>query len=153
LQSDVQPSHEQSPDADPLVGTRERTDSAVEAARDPADEMVLDTPPHGRPHRSRAVAGALGLLLGGLGAHRFYLGYVRVGLVQLSVTVGAFVIAAVTALILKQNWFDVLIVGGGVAMLGVLWGIFEGVAIFAGLLESDADGRPLRHGTPAASPA
>ena len=37
--------------------------------------------------KSRTVAGVLGILLGGLGVHKFYLGYVGAGIVHVVLTV------------------------------------------------------------------
>ena len=64
-------------------------------------------------------AGLLGLFLGGLGVHRFYLGYVGIGIVQIIVT---------------------LITFG----LGGLWGFIEGIFILTGSMNKDAKGQPLR---------
>ncbi len=72
---------------------------------------------HASP-RSKVVAGLLGLFLGGFGAHRFYLGYMGIGLIQLfllPLTCGA----------------------------SVLWGFVEGVLCLTGSIP-DVDGRPLR---------
>jgi hypothetical protein len=71
--------------------------------------------------RSRLVAGLLGVLLGGFGAHRFYLGYPRQGVLMILVT---------------------LVTLG----IGALWGLVEGVLILAGAsaFRSDATGVPLR---------
>lgn len=70
--------------------------------------------------KSKLVAGILGILLGWLGAHRFYLGYTAIGVVQIVVTICT----------------------GGI---GGLWGIVEGVLILVGsMITSDAEGRPLK---------
>lgn len=69
--------------------------------------------------KSRLVAGLFGLLLGGFGVHRFYLGYIGIGVVQIIVT---------------------LFTCG----VGGLWGLIEGIVILAGGWETDADGRPLK---------
>ncbi|MFO0972888.1 MAG: TM2 domain-containing protein [Phycisphaerae bacterium] len=66
--------------------------------------------------KSKVVAGLLGILLGGIGAHRFYLGYVGMGI-----------------LILLSNFF---------CFLGAIWGFVEGIACFAGKMR-DVDGRRL----------
>lgn len=72
------------------------------------------------PPRSRWVAGILGVIpfLGPLGVHRFYLGYARIGWIQLILT----------------------IVTSGTAGL---WGMIEGVLILTGLWGRDVYGRPL----------
>ncbi len=36
--------------------------------------------------KSKVVAGVLGILLGGFGVHKFYLGYTKEGIIQLVVT-------------------------------------------------------------------
>ena len=69
--------------------------------------------------KSRLAAGLLGIFVGGFGVHRFYLGYVGTGLVQILVTLITFGI-------------------------GSVWGIIEGILILAGSFNQDARGRPLR---------
>lgn len=73
------------------------------------DEMVS--------HRSRLVAGLLGIFLGYLGIHRFYLGYTGVGVAQLLLTV-----------------FTAGIAG--------IWGFIEGILCLCGQM-TDVDGLPL----------
>jgi TM2 domain-containing membrane protein YozV len=65
------------------------------------------------------VAAALALFLGFAGAHRFYLGFYKIGLAQLVFTG------------LTQGY-------------GVLWGFVEAVLLFAGHINKDAKGRPLK---------
>lgn len=78
------------------------------------------TPAYDPQAKSKIVAGVLGILLGGLGIHRFYLGYVGIGIVQILVTI-------VT-----------LGIGG-------IWGFIEGILILTGSsITKDAKGRPLR---------
>lgn len=69
--------------------------------------------------KSRLAAGLLGIFLGGWGVHRFYLGYVGIGIAQIIVTLCTLGI-------------------------GALWGLIEGVLILAGSFDRDANGRPLR---------
>ena len=71
------------------------------------------------PVKSKLAAGLLGIFLGELGIHRFYLGYIGIGIVQIIVTIVTFGI-------------------------GGLWGIIEGILILAGSMDKDAKGRPLR---------
>ncbi len=40
-----------------------------------------------QPTKSKIVAGILGILLGGLGIHKFYLGYVGAGIVHIVLTI------------------------------------------------------------------
>jgi TM2 domain-containing membrane protein YozV len=86
----------------------------------------MPNPAYGYPQpKSRLVAGLLGIFLGGLGIHRFYLGYTTIGIVQilLTVFVGIFTFGLVA-----------------------LWGFVEGIMIFAGAsyFRNDARGIPLR---------
>lgn len=75
--------------------------------------------PEGMPgHRSRIVAGVLGILFGGFGVHRFYLGYIGIGLIQLILTAAT-------------------------CGVGHVWGFIEGVMCLTGGMR-DADGRSLR---------
>lgn len=71
--------------------------------------------------KSRLAAGLLGIFLGGLGIHRFYLGYTTLGIVQLLVTLFTF-------------------------GAGAIWGFVEGIMILAGAqsFRTDARGVPLR---------
>jgi hypothetical protein len=69
--------------------------------------------------KSRTIAGLLGLILGAVGAHRFYLGYYVIGILQLIVTV--------------------VTLG-----FGLLWGFIEGFLILTGNINKDAKGRPLK---------
>ena len=49
--------------------------------------------------KSKVAAGLFGILLGGLGIHKFYLGYTKEGLIMLLVTlIGAFLTAGIAPL-------------------------------------------------------
>lgn len=69
-------------------------------------------------HRSKVLAGVLGLLLGTFGVHRFYLGYTGIGMLQLIL---------------------------GICSCGIsgIWGFIEGIIILTGGMQ-DVDGRDLR---------
>ncbi len=69
--------------------------------------------------KSKIAAGLLGIFLGGFGVHRFYLGYIGLGIAQIVVT---------------------LITCG----IGSLWGFIEGILILTGNMNQDAEGRPLK---------
>ncbi len=72
-----------------------------------------------KPVKSRYIAAALGLFLGFAGAHRFYLGYYKMGFAQLAFTAAT------------QGY-------------GVLWGFIESILLFSGHINKDAKGRPLK---------
>ncbi|MBA4150902.1 MAG: NINE protein [Verrucomicrobia bacterium] len=77
-------------------------------------------PPLLDDRKSKLVAGLLGILLGGLGVHRFYLGHIGIGLLQILVTV------------VTCGW-------------GWLWGFIEGILILTGsTITTDAEGKPLK---------
>ena len=68
-------------------------------------------------NKSRLIAGLLGILLGGLGIHNFYLGYVGKGIAQISLSFCCGV--------------------------GWIWGLIEGILILCGNINEDASGKPL----------
>lgn len=70
-------------------------------------------------HRSKIAAGLLGIFVGGWGVHRFYLGFVGIGILQIFVS---------------------LVTCG----LGGLWGFIEGILYLTGTMDRDVDGRKLR---------
>lgn len=81
-------------------------------------------PRSGRPFsdRRRVVAGLLALLLGCLGAGRFYTGHVGLGVAQLLLTV---------------------LTGGWLLPLTVVWGLVEGLVVLSAA-PKDRRGLPLR---------
>lgn len=71
--------------------------------------------------KSKLIAGLLGIFLGGLGIHRFYLGYTGIGVAQIAVTL-----------------LSCGVVGG-------IWGFIEGILILTGnSITKDAMGLPLK---------
>ncbi|HEY0072681.1 MAG TPA: TM2 domain-containing protein [Abditibacteriaceae bacterium] len=91
--------------ASPVVNTQ------FNAPPMPAPVMVAS------PQLSRLTAGLLGIFLGGLGIHRFYMGYHSIGWLQILVTVCT-------------------------CGYGSIWGFIEGIVILCGGMK-DAQGRPL----------
>lgn len=69
--------------------------------------------------KSKICAGLLGLFLGGLGIHNFYLGNTSRAVIQIVVT---------------------LVTCGA----GSLWGFIEGIMILCGSIKTDANGIPLK---------
>jgi TM2 domain-containing membrane protein YozV len=80
------------------------------------------------------VAGILGILLGGFGAHWFYLGDTKRAVIMLCITlVGGLILTPITC---GAGCF----VPAGVG----IWGLVEGIMILTGSINTDAQGRPLR---------
>ena len=91
-----------------------------------SQQPPLPNQAYGYPQpKSKIAAGLLGIFLGGLGIHRFYLGYTTIGVIQLVLTV-------------VLGIFTFGLVG--------LWGVVEGIMILAGssYFQRDAKGIPLR---------
>ena len=72
-----------------------------------------------KPVKSRWIATLLALFLGGIGAHRFYLGFYGIALAQIALTI--------------------LTVG-----YGVVWGFIEFFLLLSKNFNKDAKGRPLK---------
>jgi TM2 domain-containing membrane protein YozV len=79
-----------------------------------------------REPKQKLVAGLLGILLGSLGIHRFYLGYNGIGTVQLVLGLLGMLTCGITTIV------------------SAIWGIVEGVMILTGSIARDAQGVPLR---------
>jgi len=76
--------------------------------------------------KSKIAAGLLGIFLGGLGVHNFYLGKIGFAVTQLILTVAV-------------GWFTC----GISAIAASVWGLIEGILILTGTIDRDGDGRPL----------
>lgn len=75
--------------------------------------------------KSKVVAGLLGIFLGSLGIHNFYLGFTQKAIIQLVVSlVGAFLF------------------GVGPVVMGI-WGLVEGILYLTGSKNTDANGNIL----------
>ena len=73
--------------------------------------------------KSKLVAGLLGIFLGSIGVHNFYLGFTGKAVAQLLICV--------------------LTCGAGGAVTGI-WGLIEGVMILCGNIDKDGKGIPLK---------
>ncbi|MBQ9011408.1 MAG: TM2 domain-containing protein [Bacilli bacterium] len=72
--------------------------------------------------KSKIAAGLLGIFLGWLGIHNFYLGFTGKAIAQLLISVlSCFILSFVSA----------------------IWGLIEGILILTGSIDADADGRKL----------
>ena len=83
-------------------------------------EMVQETV---AVHKSKYIAGLLGILLGWLGVHNFYLGFTGKGFAQLMITVVSL---------------------GTLGWISLIWGIVEGIRCFTGSIMLDSRNRMLR---------
>lgn len=77
---------------------------------------LMNVPP-GAAQKSKLAAGLLGIFLGGLGVHNFYLGFVGKGIAQICLTF--------------------------CCGIGYIWGFIEGILILVGKIDRDANGIPL----------
>lgn len=73
--------------------------------------------------KSKLVAGLLGIFLGSIGVHNFYLGYTGKAVAQLLISV--------------------LTCGAGAAVTGI-WGVIEGIMLLCGKIDKDGKGNPLK---------
>ncbi len=72
--------------------------------------------------KSKMAAGLLGIFLGSLGIHNFYLGFKGKAIAQLLIS---------------------LLSCGTLAIVSEIWGLIEGIMILTGKNAVDADGNPL----------
>lgn len=99
------------------------TPSAGVPQQQHAARLTPETPQHsmlGVSPKNRILAGLLGILIGGLGIHNFYLGFTGRGVIQLILTV--------TVLF----WW-----------VAAIWGLVEGIVILSAKNPKDADGLTL----------
>ena len=73
--------------------------------------------------KSKLVAGLLGIFLGSIGVHNFYLGYTGKAVAQLLITI--------------------LTCGAGATITGI-WSLIEGILILTGSIDKDANNIPLK---------
>ncbi len=73
--------------------------------------------------KSKMAAGLLGIFLGALGIHNFYLGYTGKAVAQLLISV---------------------LSCGFLAVASEIWGLVEGIQILTGSIKTDAKGIPLK---------
>ena len=76
--------------------------------------------------KSKLGAGLLGIFLGALGVHNFYLGYTNKGIAQLLLTL-----------------IGSLACGLG-PIAAAIWGLIEGIMILSGSIDKDANGIKLK---------
>jgi TM2 domain-containing membrane protein YozV len=76
--------------------------------------------------KSKMAAGLLGIFLGGLGIHRFYLGYTGIAVAQLVLGLAGIFTCGITSI------------------ASAIWGLIEGIMILTGSINKDAQGNLLR---------
>ena len=113
------------------AGTGQKFCQHCGSETDPAAEICVRcgvrlTGAAGGEQRSKIAAGMLGILVGSLGIHRFYLGFNTIGTIQLVLGLCGIFTCGVTTLAAH------------------VWGIVDGVLILTGSLNKDAQGRPLK---------
>lgn len=72
--------------------------------------------------KSKMAAGLLGIFLGSLGVHNFYLGYTGKAIAQLLIS---------------------LLSCGTLSWASAIWGLIEGILILTGSINTDGNGNPL----------
>ena len=80
--------------------------------------VALSQPVPAGEQKSKMAAGLLGIFLGGLGIHNFYLGYTGKAIAQIALS---------------------LCFG-----IGAIWGLIDGIMILTGSIDKDANGVPLK---------
>ena len=97
-----------------------------ESVQETVQETVVETAPVAPVElKSKIVAGILGILLGCLGIHNFYLGYTKKAVIQLVICLAG----------------SCIVVGPTVAGI---WGLVEGIFILIGKIDKDGKGNPLK---------
>ncbi|MBO4422407.1 MAG: TM2 domain-containing protein [Clostridia bacterium] len=88
--------------------------------------------PDGSEKKSKVAAGILGILLGHLGIHNFYLGYTGKAIGQLVLTV--------------VGWILSIALGFGLILVSAsaIWGLIEGIMILTGSIKVDGKGNTLK---------
>lgn len=85
--------------------------------------VALAQPVPAGVQKSKMAAGLLGIFLGSLGIHNFYLGYTGKAVAQLLISV---------------------LSCGILALASEIWGLVEGIQILTGSIATDANGVPLK---------
>lgn len=81
--------------------------------------------------KSKIAAGLLGIFLGHLGVHNFYLGYTNKAVIQL--------VLSIVGYLLTCLGIGVFLVAGS-----AIWGLVEGIMILTGSINTDGQGKKLK---------
>ena len=99
------------------VGEEKKTDTKAKEVKTETVSKPVNTQP-----KSKLAAGLLGIFLGSLGIHNFYLGYTGKAVAQLLISVlSCFFLSPISA----------------------IWGLIEGILILTGSINVDAQGNYL----------
>lgn len=96
------------------------SEDTIEVEATKVESNTTSTNPNAK---SKIAAGLLGIFLGSLGVHNFYLGFTGKAIAQLLIS---------------------LLSCGMLAGVSGIWGLIEGILILTGSMNVDADGNPLR---------
>lgn len=88
------------------------------------------TPNAPAKRKSKLAAGLMGIFLGALGIHNFYLGYYSKAVVQLLLTLIGVPLCCI-------------VIGFFMMTVASVWGLVEGVLILSGQISTDGNGLPL----------
>lgn len=104
----------------------------------------------GKKGKSKLMAGLLGLFLGGLGIHDFYLKRTSRGISHVALWASAFILNIISEILLSVFAREIIVT---LTLLNVaaficrattgLWGLIEGILILCGKVRTDGDGNPL----------
>ncbi len=116
------------------------------------EERVYEESNYPAERKSKVVAGLLGIFLGSIGAHNFYLGYKAKAIWQVAITGGSLVLGFLIIIISIPLAF--IIIGYFTMFFGYalcfvpagvgLWGLIEDLMILGGAISTDGNGIPLK---------
>ncbi|MCQ2544193.1 MAG: TM2 domain-containing protein [Lachnospiraceae bacterium] len=101
--------------------------------------------------KSKIGAGLLGIFLGSLGVHNFYLGYIGKAIGQLATTLilqigvwSMFILGTLTAFIgIGFIFYIIEFIIVPLCFIPTIWGLVEGILILCGKINTDKKGNPL----------
>ena len=111
--------------------------------------------PENKGTKSSIVAGLLGIFLGSLGVHNFYLGFKKKAVVQLLLSVFGVIFSALYGVLLAGFifgydsfvlLFGILFLLAGIVcmMISGIWALVEGIMLLCGAKKTDGKGNPLK---------
>ena len=80
--------------------------------------------------KSKTTAGVLAILLGGLGVHKFYLGYTGIGLLHITFWFLTFFISCTLGCVIGIFTFGI----GGIFAILVIWAIYWALPVIEGII-------------------